>query len=530
MKEVAQGGTCPVGGNVYDLSVSPMKPKTTGTIYAAVRLDFPGNADDGKFWDTTSTGSWQASPAAWPTAAYQVGSYWSYVVPAAATTGKAGGMIVLAELTDNIAVPASSTVIAGGMEELGVVAVARGVSSVSGDVAGKVLGGGASVMTAAGVRAVDGAGNALATDAKQGTPAALAGGTATLAGMLESVAGTFAAGDDLHAIKAAIPSVSGLATATDVSNAVTAINGHTDSDTTGLAGGLSTISTNLDAKVSTRSTYAGGAATPSDVADAVSGYAKGSDITSAVSTIDGHTDSVATALASVIDGHTDSALAAVQGTGTPTLHTLDAKLDTLLVDEDPAGLYQITIHVQDPDGNPVEAVDVAIYDAVNAVIKTRKRTDSDGNYVLHRDAATYKVRMAHALYTFDLETLVVTDDASVTYIATPVVPIGMPVPGECLIYGDTRDASGALVDGVKLDFSAIAPQGVGDDVMVNSRVSVVSGPSTTNPNWPSGYFEVSLQRSVTVRVMSVMTNMSGLEFIVPDADSATLASLIEDTE
>jgi len=71
------------------------------------------------------------------------------------------------------------------------------------DVAGKVLGGGASTITAAGVWALSGGGSALATSASVGTPTALDGGAATLAGMLLKIAGGTTGGfvetsDGLH--------------------------------------------------------------------------------------------------------------------------------------------------------------------------------------------------------------------------------------------------------------------------------------------------------------------------------------------
>jgi hypothetical protein len=123
--EALAGNTITLGGSVWNLAVAPLKPKTSGTIYAVVRLNKPGDADDGKYWDTTGGGSWQASPGAWPTATYAKDARWSYTVPAAATTGKAGGEVMLVALTDNVATPASSTVVSGGLTHASVVSEDR---------------------------------------------------------------------------------------------------------------------------------------------------------------------------------------------------------------------------------------------------------------------------------------------------------------------------------------------------------------------------------------------------------------------
>lgn len=85
---------------------------------------------------------------------------------------------------------------------------ATSVGNVTGDVQGKVLGGGASAMTAAGVRAVDGSGNAVApasatTDIQARLPAALVSGRidASVGAMASGV--LTAAAIDANAINAA---------------------------------------------------------------------------------------------------------------------------------------------------------------------------------------------------------------------------------------------------------------------------------------------------------------------------------------
>lgn len=84
----------------------------TGTIYAVVQLEQPGNADDGKYWDANDS-TWQASPVAWPTATHRQAGVWSYALPASATTGRAGA-VVHYTMTDNLTEASATTVCGGG--------------------------------------------------------------------------------------------------------------------------------------------------------------------------------------------------------------------------------------------------------------------------------------------------------------------------------------------------------------------------------------------------------------------------------
>lgn len=85
----------------------------TGTIYAVVQLEQPGNADDGKYWDTNAGGSWQASPVSWPTASHTQAAMWAYALPAGATTGR-DGAITHYTMTDNLTEASATTVCGGG--------------------------------------------------------------------------------------------------------------------------------------------------------------------------------------------------------------------------------------------------------------------------------------------------------------------------------------------------------------------------------------------------------------------------------
>jgi len=124
MLRVSPGYSVTLGGNILDQATQ--LPKTAGTIYALLQLHRSGDADDGKYWDTDSGGSWQAagSVVSWPTATYSRGTWWTYAVPVAATA-KEGAVLKLVDLTDNVAVPAIQTVITGGCETAEVSPVSR---------------------------------------------------------------------------------------------------------------------------------------------------------------------------------------------------------------------------------------------------------------------------------------------------------------------------------------------------------------------------------------------------------------------
>ncbi len=114
---VIPGAAINLGGNVIDSTT--FLPKTSGTIFAIVQLNQVGDADDLKFWDINDD-TWQTAVnvVTWPTATYAHGTWWTYLVAVAATTGRSGAIVKLVDLTDDEATPASVTVLAGGMESV----------------------------------------------------------------------------------------------------------------------------------------------------------------------------------------------------------------------------------------------------------------------------------------------------------------------------------------------------------------------------------------------------------------------------
>lgn len=172
------------------------------------------------------------------------------IAPAATALSTANWTNTRAGYLDNLdATISSRSTYAGGAvaSVTGNVAgnVTGSVGSVAGDVAGKVLGGGVSSITGTGVRAVDGSGAALATHSD-------------ITGLsIPTAAGNAAAVWDLATSGHTTDDTFGKALATAASAGDpwgTLIPGLYGAGTAGFI-----LGTNLDAAVSTRSTYAGGA-------------------------------------------------------------------------------------------------------------------------------------------------------------------------------------------------------------------------------------------------------------------------------
>ena len=114
-----------LAGVVKDLAASVRvlasgAPKVSGTIYVAIRLELDGNASDGmRYCSTHST--WEASPHAFPEAAYDAAGDWIYQLAAAATTGLVSTTKparIRWRMTDNVSTPASETASSGEFEDV----------------------------------------------------------------------------------------------------------------------------------------------------------------------------------------------------------------------------------------------------------------------------------------------------------------------------------------------------------------------------------------------------------------------------
>jgi hypothetical protein len=84
--------------------------KTSGTIYAIIRLEDDGDASDGYFLNASNAWVSSVSNATAPQATHIAGGLWLYALPAAATTGR-GGASIIVDFTDDHDTPASATVL-----------------------------------------------------------------------------------------------------------------------------------------------------------------------------------------------------------------------------------------------------------------------------------------------------------------------------------------------------------------------------------------------------------------------------------
>jgi hypothetical protein len=485
--EVIAGSSRTIGGNVWDISVIPAKPKTSGTIYALVQLRKSGDADDGKYWDTTAGGSWQASPAAWPTATYSNGSWWAYAVPAAATTGKSGSTIVLVDLTDHLT-PASSTVSAGGMQQLDVVSEDR--------------------LVAADLPSEPPSASAVASQVRTEL--------ATELGRIDAAVTTRAAPSD-------VPSASTVAEAvadqTDIAGVISAVVGTATLDSR-----ASAVGAPLQAADYTAPDNATIGTIASDVTD---GFAADIDaideavqeIIAEIPTAVGVASQVRTELAielARVDATVSSRLAAAGYTapdnatigaintkiGTPAAsvsediadaqEALEAAIAAISGCAEPAGLYTLTI-------DPVDDEDARLAGVVVSVLSTdldplwREVSSGAAALTLAVDTGNYILRVSKPGYAPAVASaaLAILGDTSVS----PVLTADSAAPPMCTIYGTLTGPEGPL-EGETVTL-VIATPSEGGGYSYGGEVSTETD--------DAGYFEVTAPQGsqVTVTIMAI---------------------------
>lgn len=333
-KEVVQGSAGRLLCNVWDISLNPAKPKTSGTIYAVIQLDKPGDANHGQYWTGSS---WSASPLSWPTMTYAKGSGWYYDISGTATSGKAGGTIVLVDALDNVTTPASSTVNAGGCQQLDVVSEDRLMVS--------------DIPTA----------SAIATAVRNSMTTELGRIDATI-----SSRSTYAGG----AVASVTGNVGGDVAGNILGNLQGNINGSVAGDINGNLQGnvFGSIEGNVNGNVEGK-VLGGGSAVLSDVGVRAVDSA-GNDIAPA-STAVSNTDLTPTR-AALLD-RLDVAVStratpadvlasetAIRGADSDTLETLSDQIDALSATI-PLGHGNTTIRTVDEDGDPIDGVRVTVY-------------------------------------------------------------------------------------------------------------------------------------------------------------------------
>ena len=482
-KEVIAGSGARLACNVWDISATPAKPKTSGTIYALVRLDKPGDADHGKYWDANSSGAWiaAASVVSWPTMTYSKASGWYYDVPAGATTGKAGGTIALIDATDNVATPASSTVLAGGCQQVDVVAEARlsttssiaGLTgNIAGDVQGKVLGGGASSMSAAGVRAVDGAGNAIA-------PAATA---------VSSTDYTSARAAKIDALDAAITTRAAASTAVSNADLTPARAAKLD---------------NLDTSISSRLASSGYTAPDNSVINAIGVI------------VSGALDATISSRATPAD--VAASESAIRGTDADTLKTLSDQVDDVAQLVAPVGSRSISFVVQGATGVRIGDVAVTLFDRTGTNIVWVGRSAANGETEhLSLNDGTYLIRKAKAGVVFtEPETVTVTRDEDFTIIGEAWVPSAPSDPLLCVVYDWILDAAGQPIVGASIKINAVVPGSAGGHELGKTVIDYTTG--------EDGYVEFELIRGAKVSIMAPDIGFEDAKKTVPDVASLQLS-------
>jgi hypothetical protein len=156
------------------------------------------------------------------------------------------------------------------------------------------------------------------------------------------------------------------------------------------------------------------------------------------------------------------------------------------------GARQIDITVEDTVAAPIQGATVDIYDATNTFIIGRAYTDVSGQVSIALDDGTYNIRLFASGYTFTVpETLVVTADAAVTYVGTPLYIIVPPAsPDKCLIYGTIDNAGGSPIAGACVEAFAETPQVVAG-YQKSERVA-----STLSDG--NGFFQLELVRETAI--------------------------------
>jgi len=183
-----------------------------------------------------------------------------------------------------------------------------------------------------------------------------------------------------------------------------------------------------------------------------------------------------------------------------------------------AGSKQITIQIRDGI-TPLQGVQIDVYDALNLNFVQRVWTPVSGNVAITLDPGTYNLRIFKSGYTFTVPVvLVVTIDATVTYLGTTVIIITPPSsPNLCVIYGTLRNAAGIPVVNAHVRAYSVTPQTV-NGVQEGDPVAC----TVTDSN---GYFELELERLAQVNLLIETT---GLDVIrtVPNLATQNLVTWV----
>lgn len=160
-----------------------------------------------------------------------------------------------------------------------------------------------------------------------------------------------------------------------------------------------------------------------------------------------------------------------------------------------AGTNSITIHVQDGDSAAIQGAVVTVRDSADTALRTVGTTDSDGDYELALDSATYKLHIVASGYSFtDPETIVVSADATFTITGTEITTSTPASPDGCVVYGTIKYGVTAHANLTVKMYELVegGPQ-VEDSVIMSNQVLS----TTTDAN---GYFEQEMAAGTKIVV------------------------------
>jgi len=510
-------------------------PTTAGTIYVRVLLVQPGNADDGKLWDTGAGGSWLASPTSWPTATHKSGGLWTYALPAAATTGREGAALAWA-MTDNAATPASET--AGSdvqMEEL------FSPTLIDDAVWDAIITGAThNTPTSAGRRLRELTGSVIYSGTAQGPGTGsnqmqLDTGASATDGAYDPADVTIIAGTGAGQSRGVLQYDGATRTATVDRNWKTAPDATSEyvlyawtgreHVNEGLAQGGSSTTITLNALASASDDAYNGqivfirSGTGEDQAQRVYDYdgtTKVVTVPRAWSVTPDATSGYVMLPTSVLDDSCRAAIATQVDTTLTASHGSGAWTTAGLT-----GAYSVTLQARTSGGSSIPNAYLSIRDATNTATLTAVTADGSGNVVVALDAATYQVHAYAPGYTFTSpQAIVVSADGAKTITGTAVSAGSPSAPNLCIITGAVLGPDGSGISGAIVRVSTVTDddgQHIGTNTLGNpaSRFSV----STAT----DGTFSMELIRTALVRVEVPFAGIDENR-TVPDAASQDFAT------
>jgi hypothetical protein len=395
----------------------------------------------------------------------------------AGTTATGGATGVAAKLVTN----------AGGIGSL--------EGSVSGDVGGKVLGGGVSTITAVGAWAADGDGNAIepANDSK------LIHLDANVSSRLATVDYVEPDNGNILNIKTKTDSLPTSPAATgDIPLASEVAEAVVENST------MATALGRLDVGVSTRLATADYSAQDnSAVLDAIAALPT-------PATVVDLGEAVAYVEAAITASETN-----IRGAHADTLDSLSAQLDGMGA---LTGPRTISFIIRDGANAPISDVTLTVLDSTGVNVLWIGQSSAGGVVgPLAISNGTYRVKKVKAGVVFtEPESIVVTVDHQFELFGTTWTPSVPNAPNMCVIFDWIKDAAGRAVVGVPIEIVAAVPTVAGSHQLGDPIVTTLTG--------ANGYVEFQLLQGAQVRVNAPHLGFSNVVKVVPAVPTQQLSS------